>query len=622
MIKKSVFLILFIFVLVSAFAQAKTAAYVVRSANVKEEYVDILEDMDFTVDLIDDGDIPTTDFSGYDMILVGNGPITNRGSIPVTDKESIIATDRQSYVDDWHIADYSSPSSSSGYAYGKIKTANIITEGLTSPVQLYDTTAITLYILPYPFRRAPGLRNILSTTGYQEFPIIGIIDAGGGLFGGGTANAKTVFFGMFQPEYWTPEAEQMFRNSVLWLTVDIVAPQISNIIVNVTDESASISWDTDKIGNSSVYYGLDTNLDFIESDPALADVHIILLENLEEDSTYYYKVESCNEDGFCSESSIFDFLTLDFTPPHLVSMNVVDITNYSVNISIIREEDSNLTLYYGVVDEDSLDNKVMESSFGTESKVFIDGLSENTEYFYMAEVCDIYSNCENSSVDSFTTFDFTPPNAPENLILEVINIDNSIMVKWDAPIGEEIAVYNIYASDIPSGVGFDFENPDASTALTEYMDNSASLEQQRYYIVRAEDAAGNEEENENIVGKFDLELVMGYNLVSFPLMPFNNSVDEVMHQDFVYHPVTYIHKYDIQSEEFQIIYHDYKISGNWNTSGGFDELNALEGYFFFSHDNINFTIVGYPSLEMNLGLSEGMNLVGLTLFDDKQIEEV
>ena len=618
---------------------------------------------------------------------------------------------------------------------------------------------------------------------------------------GFSSNTKSVFFGITKTDYWTPQTEQLFRNSASWLATDFIPPTIANLsVTSITNSSALIRWDTDKNANSTVAYGTTLSLNQSKSNNALQQHQEFLLDNLNEKTTYYYKVKSCNKNNYCSESgtfnfitldltapylsfilendltnssisisievnensyskvyydnnpsvlgqstaqspltttadfdidnlnqettyyylvnmcddsgncrnsSVFDFTTFDLTAPYLMSNAISNLTNSSVDISVEINENGYSTIYYGV-SQSALGQSTSQSSLGTSayfdinglnqettyyylvnmcddsgncrnSSVFdfttfdltapyllsnaisnltnssvnisaeinedgylriyygtnpsaleqsapqsplttstnfeINSLDEKTIYYYLIEMCDDSTNCRNSSIHSFSTLDITPPNAPQNLILEVINPNNDVKIKWANTL-DDAASYNIYISSNPNN--FDFENPDAAVSSNEYVDSAASSAKQRYYIVRAEDAYGNEEKNNNIVGKYDLELNAGYNLVSLPLVPFTNDISDIMHQSISYKPVSEIRRFDNIGQELET---NKWIIAAWNPLA-FHELTYGEGYFFRSDQDTNFTIVGTLPTTAVLDIKQGMNLFGLASLENKNIIDV
>ena len=92
--------------------------------------------------------------------------------------------------------------------------------------------------------------------------------------------------------------------------IDAIDMEITNVgVTSLSDDSATIAWDTNENANSTVYYGLDANLILsVSKTPFIMD-HSIILDNLEQNTLYYYKVESYDIFGFNNSSEIGTFTT-------------------------------------------------------------------------------------------------------------------------------------------------------------------------------------------------------------------------------------------------------------------------------------------------------------------------
>ncbi|MCF7910281.1 fibronectin type III domain-containing protein, partial [Candidatus Pacearchaeota archaeon] len=131
------------------------------------------------------------------------------------------------------------------------------------------------------------------------------------------------------------------------------SPTISNVnVTNILDTSVNIIWDTNVASNSTVEYGIDENLTNTKSSQLLVTDHVVGLNNLISNTTYFYNVTSCNPNG-CDEQGTFNFTT-STTPaqaPLIFLMNPLNNTfqNYSqvifsYNISDINDDIANTTL--------------------------------------------------------------------------------------------------------------------------------------------------------------------------------------------------------------------------------------------------------------------------------------
>ena len=75
---------IFLIVLFSNLVLASGVGYVVKNNNfVDKGFVESLNGMGFNVDIITDNEIPTADFSSYNLIFVGKGKLMNVRNIPI-----------------------------------------------------------------------------------------------------------------------------------------------------------------------------------------------------------------------------------------------------------------------------------------------------------------------------------------------------------------------------------------------------------------------------------------------------------------------------------------------------------------------------------------------------------
>ena len=204
--------------------------------------------------------------------------------------------------------------------------------------------------------------------------------------------------------------------------------------------------------------------------------------------------------------------------------------------------------------------------------------------------------------------DQTPPGSPVNLVLELENDD--AILKWEAPAGEAVEVYNIYRSSTPEG--FNFDQPLASTSSLTFTD--PNILTNKYYVVRSEDAVGNEEANMDIVGKYFLFLDEGVNLITFPLILFDNDIEEITEIEAGFQPITEITKFE--NNEFETAVYN---GNNWI---GFTDLENDNGYFFTVSVDYNFPIAGsVPVEDRTIHLVNGMNLIGFSTLEQKEIKD-
>jgi len=92
---------------------------------------------------------------------------------------------------------------------------------------------------------------------------------------------------------------------------DTESPVITNVTSsNITDNSATITWDTDEIANSLVKYGTASGIYTEAKDKSsLVKVHTIELTGLSPGTRYYFVVNSADQSGNLIESSEYNFTT-------------------------------------------------------------------------------------------------------------------------------------------------------------------------------------------------------------------------------------------------------------------------------------------------------------------------
>lgn len=92
---------------------------------------------------------------------------------------------------------------------------------------------------------------------------------------------------------------------------DTTSPIITNVTVtNITNNSATVKWDTDEIADSVVRYGEASGIyTEIESNPLFVRNHTVMLTKLSLGTKYYFVVNSTDRSGNSAESLEFSFTT-------------------------------------------------------------------------------------------------------------------------------------------------------------------------------------------------------------------------------------------------------------------------------------------------------------------------
>jgi len=87
-------------------------------------------------------------------------------------------------------------------------------------------------------------------------------------------------------------------------TADFTPPLISNVqVINIQDNNATITWQTDEPSTSKIYYGVDIPPVLTVENIQPVTSHSITLNNLDESTTYYFYIESTDEGGNTSQDN-------------------------------------------------------------------------------------------------------------------------------------------------------------------------------------------------------------------------------------------------------------------------------------------------------------------------------
>jgi hypothetical protein len=113
------------------------------------------------------------------------------------------------------------------------------------------------------------------------------------------SNGDTIYVRYVDPDYCGTPNVNVDTNA----SVDCVGPIISNVQSSVAGVTATITWDTDELSNSKVYYGMTPPTWSQGSDAVLVTSHSIVIPNLPTCTKFYFYVESIDSAGNTSSDN-------------------------------------------------------------------------------------------------------------------------------------------------------------------------------------------------------------------------------------------------------------------------------------------------------------------------------
>ena len=193
---------------------------------------------------------------------------------------------------------------------------------------------------------------------------------------------------------------------------DTTPPEFIKVwVTDITHNSANINWETDEESDSQVEYWSSPSL-LTTLDPTLVTTHRVPLANLTAETTYHFKVISCDKAGNQGVCDEYSFTTLapppapDTTPPVISNVSASDITADSATIKWRTDEESDSQVEYW-----SSPHAVtpLDPAMVTSHEVHLTNLSPATTYHYKVMSKDASDNLAVSAENTFTTLAEPPP---------------------------------------------------------------------------------------------------------------------------------------------------------------------------------------------------------------------
>lgn len=203
-------------------------------------------------------------------------------------------------------------------------------------------------------------------------------------------------------------------NSIIDESFDTTAPLINNIQTSVSDNLATITWETDEPASSEVAFGLDASYSTgTVSDAVLKTSHSLTLTGLTQLTDYHFQINSTDSSGNSGSSGDETLTTLatpDTTAPQISNI-LVSVTDTTATISWETDEPASSEVAFGL-DTNYSDTPVTDTTEKTSHSLTLSGLTENTQYYYVINSTDSAGNTGTQSGLNFIT-DEAPLPIPE-----------------------------------------------------------------------------------------------------------------------------------------------------------------------------------------------------------------
>jgi len=148
-----------------ALVSAADVAYVALTNDyVRQEFIDVLDELSLSYDLVFSNQISDYDFSSVELMLINNDFFTNWDEIPVNDVPALIVNGRN--INDWGWTTMVSSASQNSPLHINL-ASHAITEGLDEDIQVYTDDEPDIYYLD-SMDIFNGLQILGSTTFDEE----------------------------------------------------------------------------------------------------------------------------------------------------------------------------------------------------------------------------------------------------------------------------------------------------------------------------------------------------------------------------------------------------------------------------------------------------------------------
>jgi len=248
---------------------------------------------------------------------------------------------------------------------------------------------------------------------------------------------------------WTDEDGNTGTSEEKTFTTD-PAPSVSDVKVsNVSITSAIITFTVSGASSAKIYYGPTTTFGGIYevSTSTTESSYTVQLTGLDDDTKYYYKINTFDTEDEEYEGTILDFTTLP--RPRITNVRIQEVpqaANPTVLVTWTSNTDiSSIVTYYPQGNPAAAtDNVNVARTTGTH-RALIKGLLPNTTYVLIAKGVDKAGNEASSDSQTFTTSTDTRPP-----VISDLNIEGNVSVVKSEANDKTVQLIVSWNTDEPS----------------------------------------------------------------------------------------------------------------------------------------------------------------------------
>ncbi|MDD5726404.1 MAG: hypothetical protein PHC53_03280 [Patescibacteria group bacterium] len=207
-------------------------------------------------------------------------------------------------------------------------------------------------------------------------------------------------------------------------------PLIFNVhVINITQSSARIVWDTDKLADSRVDYGLTIAHGLSVSNGSFVFSHGLDLNGLLPNTTYHFTVTS--QDQFNNLSTSVDYTFTTLAVQQLIISNVTSTSIADTSAVIVWDTNHTATSKVEYGTSPALGFWMIVPGDVVNHAVPLTGLLADIQYYYRVISADSFGLSATSSIFTFKTqADHTPPS---NVPLTATPGDTNVLLIWSHP---------------------------------------------------------------------------------------------------------------------------------------------------------------------------------------------